>query len=119
MKYEAVEPHDRVDILSVIFDRQSPHLEKVKYLLSSIHFHEADFFVEIFKRIMDGDDILLKIQALRAIEEAMQSKGTSIGASIFSAEIRKFTDNHPEYSNEMKEILSEVRYFQTLYSARD
>lgn len=119
MKYKAIVPYESDDILYIIFEAQAPHLDKVRHMFSSIHYHEAGFFVEIFKRIMDGDDQSLKLVALRAIEEAMQSKSTSIGAEVFSTAINRFMANHPEYSDEMEEILSGVYYFQTLYSERN
>ena len=119
MKYEAIEPYEKDEILYTIFKADAPHIKKVKHMLSSIHYYEADFFVDIFKRIMGGNDLPLKIKALRATEEAMQSKGTSIGADTFIAEINRFKANFPEYSDEMDEILSEVCFFQTLYSEDD
>ncbi|MCK4711880.1 MAG: hypothetical protein KAT26_03260 [Marinosulfonomonas sp.] len=89
---------------------------KRTHLLSSIYHHDAAFFVEVFQRVFKRSDLEIKLAAIRATEEAMQSKGTSLGADIFLTAIEKFMGENPDYTDEMLEISDAILEFKAMFA---
>ena len=118
MKHEPIPILSFEEIEFVVFNPSKTMDERRTHLFSAFYNLEIETVDKLLSKALKGEDLDLKLCALRTVDAFIQSRQATFGIPNYLRAIEDIISTNPKHKEELAEIAKDIEEFDQIFSTQ-